>query len=243
MEAGITMKKIIAMTISGGMLLSEIFLNAHAGENEIRKSLKSNFPNIEKIEHVIKTPYAGLYEVLLDGQLVYTDATGEFVFDGNVVESKTRRNLTDDRKKVLFAIKFEDLPLELAVKQVKGNGKRKLAIFTDPNCGFCKKLENELAQVTDVTLYRFMYPIFAGSDDIVRNVICSKDQNKAWEDLMVRQIRPSESKCETQTDKVKALGQKMHVNGTPNLIFGNGIQNPGYLPVEELERNLNQAKM
>ena len=223
-------------------LLFILLSSAHAGENEIRKSLQSKFPGIGKIEHIVKTPYAGLYEIVIDDQLLYTDAQGEYLFEGNVIEAKSRRDLSGERRQVLFAIDFDKLPLELAVKKVKGNGKRKLAIFTDPNCGFCKRLEKELSRVTDVTLYRFMYPIFPGSDEIVRNVLCSKDSNKAWEDWMLSEIAPAKAICDTQTEKVMALGQKLRVNGTPNLIFGNGIQSPGFLPLEELEKNLNETE-
>ena len=216
--------------------------SAHAGENEIRKSLQSKFPGIGKLEHIVKTPYAGLYEVVIDDQLLYTDEKGQYVFEGNVIESKSRRNLSEERRRVIFAIDFDKLPLDLAVKKVKGNGKRKLAIFTDPNCGFCRKLEKELSGVTDVTLYFFMYPIFPGSDEIVRNVLCSKNPIKAWDDWMLSEIAPAKAICDTQTEKVKALGQKLHVNGTPNLIFGNGMQSPGFLPIEELEKNLNEPR-
>jgi thiol:disulfide interchange protein DsbC len=228
------MKTLIAV------LLFSLISSAQAGENEIRKSLQSKFPGIGKVEHIVKTPYSGMYEVIIDDQLLYTDAQGEYLFEGNIIEAKSRRDLSEERRKVLFAIDFDKLPLELAVKKVKGNGKRKMAIFTDPNCSFCRKLEKELSRVSDVTLYLFMYPIFPGSDVIVRNVLCSKNPVKAWDDWMLSDITPAQAVCETQTEKVKALGQKLHVNGTPNLIFGNGIQAPGYLPAEELEKNLNQ---
>lgn len=231
------MKKFIVLP-----LLLAFISFAYAGEKEIRESFKSNFPNIQKIEHVVKTPYSGLYEVLLDGQLVYTDAKGQYVFDGNVIEATSRRNISEERRRILFAIDFNDLPLELAVKKVKGNGKRKMAYFTDPNCSFCKKLEEELSGVSNVTLYLFMYPIFPNSDELVRNVSCSNDPVKAWDDLMLRNITPAAASCDTPTEKVKALGQKLRVNGTPNLIFANGIQNPGYLPAEEIEKILNQPK-
>ena len=224
------------------LFLLAILPSAQAGENEIRKSLQSKFPDIGKIEHIVKTPYSGLYEIIIDGQLLYTDDKGQYIFEGNVIESKSRRNMSDERRRVLFAIDFDKLPFELAVKRVKGNGKRKLAIFTDPNCGFCRKLEKELSRVTDVTLYRFMYPIFPGSDEIVRNVLCSKDPSKSWEDWMLSEIVPAAATCDTQTAQVKALGQKLHVNGTPNLVFGNGMQSPGYIPYEELEKNLSQIK-
>lgn len=215
---------------------------AHAGVNEIRQSLQSKFPGIGNIEHIVKTPYAGLYEVVIGDQLLYTDDQGKYIFDGSVIDAKTRRDLSEERRRVLFAVDFDKLPLDLAMKEVKGNGKRKLAIFTDPNCPYCKRLEKELSGVTDVTLYLYLYPIFPGSHEIVRNVLCSSDPVKTWNDWMLKQIRPAKAVCKTQTDKVMALGQKLHVNGTPNLIFGNGIQAPGFLPAEELEKNLNAPK-
>ena len=158
------------------------------------------------------------------------------------MDTKTRQNLTEERRRVLFAIKFKDLPLELAVKKVKGNGKRQMAYFTDPNCTYCKKLEKELANVSDVTLYIFMYPIFPNSDRIVQNIRCASDPVKAWDDLMLKGAAPKEANFDTPTDKVKALGQKLRVTGTPNLIFGNGVQTPGYLPSDQIEKNLNQAR-
>jgi thiol:disulfide interchange protein DsbC len=224
------------------LLLFAQWSSAHAGEDEIRKSLQSKFPGIGKLEHIVKTPYAGLYEVVVDDQLLYTDSQGEYIFEGNIIDAKSRRDLSGERRRVLFAVDFDKLPLELAVKKIKGNGKRKLAIFTDPNCSFCRRLEKELSGISDVTLYFFMYPIFPGSDEIVRNVLCSKNPIKAWDDWMLSDIAPAKAVCKTQTEKVLALGQKLHVNGTPNLIFGNGIQSPGFLPMKELERNLNAPK-
>jgi len=229
------------MKILTALFLFTLLSAAHAGEIEIRKSLQSKFPGIGKIEHIVKTPYAGLYEIVIGDQLLYTDARGDYLFEGNVIETKSRSNLSEERRQVLFAIDFDKLPLELAVKKVKGNGKRKLAIFTDPNCTFCKRLEKELSGVSDVTLYLFMYPIFPGSDEIVRNVLCSKNPIKAWDDWMLSEIAPAKAVCDTQTAKVMALGQKLHVNGTPNLIFGNGMQSPGLLPQEELEKHLNET--
>jgi thiol:disulfide interchange protein DsbC len=230
------MKKLIPL------LLLTLMSSVYAGEEEIRQSLQSKFPNIGRIEHIVKTPYSGLYEIVIDDQLLYTDEKGEYVFEGNVIEAKSRRDLSEERRRILFAIDFNKLPLDLAVKKVKGNGKRKVAIFTDPNCGFCRKLEKELSRVNDVTVYFFMYPIFPGSDEIVRNVLCSKNPVKAWDDWMLSGIAPAKASCVTQTDKVLALGRKLHVDGTPNLVFANGMQSPGYMPASELERNLNETK-
>ncbi len=221
------------------LFLFALLSSAQAGENEIRLSLQSKFPEMGNIEHIVKTSYAGLYEILIGDQLLYTDEQGQYLFDGNVIEVKSRNNLSEQRRQQLFAIDFDKLPLDLAVKKVKGNGKRKMAYFTDPNCGYCKKLEKELAKVSDVTLYLFLYPIFQGSDEIVRNVHCAQDPVKAWDDLMLNGIAPASASCKTSTEKVLALGKKQHVNGTPNLIFGNGMQAPGYLPAEELEKHLN----
>jgi len=230
------MKKIISL------LLCCTFSLAHAGEAEIRQSLQSKFPGIGKLEHVAKTPYSGLYEVVVGEQLLYTDEQGQYLFDGSIIEVKSRTDLTEQRRHALFAIDFNTLPLNLAVKKVKGNGQRKMAYFTDPNCGFCRKLEKELSQVNNVTLYLFMYPIFQGSAEIVRNVHCAKDPVKAWDALMLKGKAPATASCKTPTDQVMALAKKLRVNGTPNLIFADGTQVPGYLPAAELEKHLNASK-
>lgn len=237
------MKKLSALMLSKWVLLVSFALlsSAYAGEAEIRKSIQDKFPSAGKIEHIVKTPYSGMYEIVIDGQLLYTDEKGQYLFNGSIIQTKDRRNLTEERRRKLFAIDFDKLPLDLAVKKVKGNGKRKMAYFTDPNCSFCKRLEKELTRVSDVTLYLFLYPIFPNSGDTVRNVLCANDPVKAWDDLMLNDKAPASANCETSTGKVMALGQKLGVNGTPNLVFGNGVQSPGYLPAEELEKNLNDT--
>ncbi|OFZ66195.1 MAG: thiol:disulfide interchange protein [Betaproteobacteria bacterium RBG_16_56_24] len=213
--------------------------SAYAGEKEIRQLIQSSYPNMGKIDHIAKTPYLGLYEVAIDGQMYYVDENAQYLIDGRIIELSTKRDVTEERKRKLFAIDFGKLPLELAVKKVKGNGKRKLAQFTDPNCSFCKRLEKEFIKVNDVTIYSFLYPIFPGSDEIVRNVLCSKNPVKAWDDWMLNGIAPEKASCATKTDQVKALGQKLRVNGTPNVIFANGVQSPGYLSAADMEKNLN----
>jgi thiol:disulfide interchange protein DsbC len=229
------MRKLLALCLL--VLIS----SAHAGENEIRQSLQSKFPNIGKLEHVVKTPYSGLYEIVIGDQLLYTDEQGLYLFEGSIIDTKTRTDLTDQRRRQLFAIEFDKLPLNLAVKRVKGNGKRRMVYFTDPNCGFCKRLEKELSKVSDVTLYLFFYPIFQGSDVLVRNVYCAKNPVKAWDDLMLNGIAPAAASCKMPTEAIMALGKRLRVNGTPNLIFGDGMQVPGYLPAEELEKRLDAS--
>ena len=213
--------------------------SAQAGENEIRQSLQSKMPEVGKLEHIVKTPYAGLYEVIINDQLLYTDEQGQYLFEGSVFDLKNRRDVTEERRRVLFAIEFDKLPFEIALKRVKGNGKRKLAYFSDPNCGFCKRLEGELSKIDNVTLYMFIAPIFSPqSADIVRNVHCAKDPLKTWDDLMLNGTPPASATCPTKTDKVLELAKKLRVHGTPNLIFGDGTQVPGYLPAAELEKRL-----
>lgn len=229
------MKKLLAL------LLFVVCSTAQAGETEIRQSLQSKFPNIGKLEHIVKTPYSGLYEIVVGDQLLYTDEQGSYLFDGSIIDAKTRTDLTELRRHQLFAVDFDKLPLELAVKRVKGNGQRKMAYFTDPNCAFCKKLEKELSRVSNVTLYLFMYPIFPGSEEIVRDVRCAKDPIKAWDEQMLKGNPPPNASCKVPTDKIIALAKKLRVNGTPNLIFADGTQIPGYLPAEELEKHLNEA--
>ncbi len=227
------MKKILALFLLLACATSQ------AGEAEIRKSLQSKYPTIGALEHIAKTPYSGLYEIMVDDRILYTDELGQYLIMGNIIDVKTRADLTERRQQELFD--FNKLPLELAVKRVKGNGSRKMMYFTDPNCGYCKKLEKELANVNNVTLYLFMYPIFQGSDEIVRNIQCSKDPIKAWDNLMLKGIAPAEAKCKTSVDKVMDFAHKRQVNGTPNLIFANGTQVPGYLPAEKLEQLLNES--
>jgi thiol:disulfide interchange protein DsbC len=214
-----------------------------ANEASVKKILEKNYPQLGKIDQVEKAHILGLYEVVSDGHLFYTDEKAKYLINGSIFELKSMRNLTDERARVLFAVDFNALPLELAVKMVKGNGKRKLAYFADPNCGYCKKLEAELLHVDNVTLYRFLYPIFQGSDEKVHNILCSKDPSKTWEDWMTNAVQPAVATCDDggRTQKVVALGKKMNVTGTPTLIFANGQLNPGYLPAEDLEKALDEA--
>jgi thiol:disulfide interchange protein DsbC len=222
------------------LFASLAFSCAHADEASVKKILEENYPQIGEVDKVNKANILGLYEVVVGDQLFYTDEKARYLILGSIIDLKNGRNLTEARARVLFAVDFNSLPLELAVKRVKGNGKRKMAYFADPNCGYCKKLENEMLSVDNVTLYRFLYPIFEGSDKMVRNILCSSDPSKTWEDWMVKGMRPASATCDSaaRTDKVVALGKKMRVSGTPTLIFSSGLLVPGYVPADELEKNL-----
>src|SRR5574340_1576518 len=167
------------------LLLSISF--AHAADTDkaaaIKDTLQKNYEQlIGPVDQVNKSPIPGLYEVVTGDHIFYTDESAQYLIDGQLFDLKARSNVTEARARHLFAIDFSQLPLDLAVKKVKGNGGRKMAYFTDPNCGYCKKLENELQNVSDVTLYLFLYPIFDGSAEKVQGVWCSKDKVKAWDD-------------------------------------------------------------
>ncbi|HLP97964.1 MAG TPA: DsbC family protein [Sideroxyarcus sp.] len=224
------------------LLLLSVSLAHAAGTDHsaaVKDTLKKNYEQlIGPVDQVNPSPVPGLYEVVTGDHIFYTDETAQYLIDGSLFDLKARRNITAARSQQLFAIDFDKLPLELAVKKVKGDGSRKMAYFTDPNCGYCKKLEHELQSVNNVTLYLFLYPIFDGSAEKVRGVWCSKDKVKAWDNLMLNGVQPAAGKCDVPTAKVLELGHKHKVNGTPALVFENGIINPGYMPAAELNKAL-----
>ncbi len=224
------------------LLLAVSFsLFAYANEAEIKSTLQKKVPQIGQINQVIKSPIPGLYEVITQDHLFYTDEKALFLIDAAVYDLKSMRNITEERSRKLFAIDFDRLPLENAVKVVRGKGERKIAVFSDPNCGFCKKLEKEFLNIDNVTIYTFLYPTFQGSEEKSRAVWCSKDRVKAWNDLMLKNVTPPSGTCETPFAKNMELGKKLKVNGTPALVFADGTLNPGYMPAAQLEQALTAA--
>ena len=227
------------------LLTSLSFTYAHADANadaaRIAAALKKNNPQIEKVEKVKKSNILGLYEVVIQGQLLYTDKDGRYLINGNIFDMKNMRNLTEERSRELFKVDFKKLPFELAVKRVKGNGQRQMAYFSDPNCGYCQKLETEMKDLDNVTLHLFLMSIFPGSAEKVKGVLCSKDPVKAWDNLMLKQIEPPVGTCDTPTEQVMQLSSTLNVNGTPALIFTDGVLVPGYLSLAEIEKALDQG--
>jgi thiol:disulfide interchange protein DsbC len=194
-----------------------------------------------KVEAVAKTPYLGLYEVRLDGQILYIDEKMNYIFSGEILDAKTMQNITEKRLRELSAIKWENLPLDAAVKTVRGNGKRILANFSDPNCPYCKRFEKDLAKVDDITIYTFLYPVLSqDSHEKSKAVWCSADKSKAWSELMLNGTLPAAVRCDTPIDKILALGRKYRVTGTPTLIFANGERVPGAIAAEQIEKLLTQ---
>ena len=216
-------------------------LNATAGEAEIRKNLAARIPQFAKIDEVTKAPMPGLYEVRVNGfEIYYTDEQGNYLLQGNLIDVKERRNLTEARVEKLSQVAFDKLPVKDAVTIVRGNGKRKLAVFADPNCGYCKQFERDLTKVDNVTIQLFLYPVL-GPDSVVkaRNIWCSKDKAAAWNDWMQRGVTPQTGECDTAAlTRNREFGQKYNFTGTPTLIFADGTRAPGAIPAAQVEKQL-----
>ncbi|NKM02244.1 DsbC family protein, partial [Rhizobium leguminosarum] len=194
---------------------------AHAQESAIRKALGSRIPQLQNIDEVRATPMPGLYEVRMGTDVFYTDAKGNYLIQGELIDTKARRNLTEDRINKLTQVDFASLPLQDAFTIVRGNGQRKLAVFEDPNCGYCKRFEKDLQNVDNVTVYLFLYPILSpDSAEKSRNIWCAKDRAAAWQDQMVRDKAPAAASCDTAAlQRNLAFGKKHKITGTPTLIF------------------------
>ena len=218
-------------------------LTATAQEPAIRKTLAERIPQLEKIDEVRATPMGGLYEVRVGTDLFYTDAKGNFLIQGELIDTKARRNLTEDRINKLTAVDFNALPLQDAFATVRGNGKRKLVVFADPNCGYCKRFERDLQNVDNVTIYTFLYPILSpDSAEKSRNIWCAKDRNNAWNDWMLREKTPAAASCDTAAlQRNLAFGKKHKITGTPTLLFVNGARVPGAIGAADIEKRLAEA--
>ena len=218
---------------------------AHAADDEakVKKNLES-FLNAPAVESVKKTPYGGLFEVVLkSGELLYTDASASFIIDGNIIDAKTRKNVTQARMLQLMKIDFATLPLDQAIKQVRGNGKRVIASFEDPNCGFCKKLAKDLQKLDNVTIYTFLYPILSpDSLEKSNRIWCSANKSKSWNDWMIDGKEPEgRSDCDTTAvRRTVELGHQLGINGTPTLFFTDGERIPGAVPLAQIEKKLEQ---
>lgn len=224
-----------------------------ASEADIQKALETKLGS--KVESVTKTGYLGLYEVYADGNIFYTDEKVSVLLIGgdvirsqhgvNLVDLKTNKNITDARMRKLSAINFSELPLERAIKFVRGDGKRVLATFEDPNCGYCKRLAKDMQKLDNVTVYVFLYPIL--SEDSVKKskqIWCANDRAKAWNDWMVDGKAPSgRDNCDTSAiTRNQEFGQRLKITGTPTLIFADGERVPGAMPITQIEQKLMQAR-
>jgi thiol:disulfide interchange protein DsbC len=220
---------------------------AFAQEAAIRKSLAERLPQLKAIDEISKTPIPGVFELRVNGSdIYYTDAQGNYLIEGNLIDLRNKRNLTEERITKLTAVKFDELPLKDAFTIVRGNGKRRLAVFEDPNCGYCKRFERDLQKVDNVTIHMFLYPILGpDSGEKSKAIWCAKDQAKAWQDYMVRdqQVPPIAAGCDTSAiGRNVELGRHHKITGTPTLIFIDGTRVPGAVDSKQVEKLLGDAK-
>ena len=244
-ENGYMMKvaKWIAATLAA--LVSMSVFAETAQEAAVRKAITPRLGEDAKVESVTKTPYSGLYEVQVNGDVIYTDAKAEYLFVGRVVDTRTYQDYTKARLDEINKVNFGNLPLELAIKEVKGNGRRVIAVFEDPNCGYCKRFRRTLEEVDNITVYTFLYSILSpDSVEKSRNVWCAPDRAQAWGDWMLNGKLPptAAASCNTPHEKILELGQNMKVTGTPTIIFADGSRIPGAIDAKALEAKLSSIK-
>ena len=223
------------------VLAATLATAAQANEAVIRKNLAERLPNLPRIEEVSKTPMEGLWEVRYNqSELFYTDAEGSFLIQGALIDTRSRTNLTEERQNKLSAIAFDQLPLKDAITTVRGNGKRKLAVFSDPNCGFCKRLERDLSRLNHVTIHIFLYPIL-GRDSLAKSerIWCARNRAQVWENWMLRNAEPPAANCDTAAlQRNIAFGQRHQITGTPTTFFADGTRLSGAAGFEAIEQRL-----
>jgi thiol:disulfide interchange protein DsbC len=222
-------------------LLVSLALHAKADEAAIRQTLGERYPSLP-IATVTATPLPGLYEVWAGGKLFYADEKGEHVLMGPLVETRGKTNLTQRRLAELRAVKFDSLPLDKALRIVRGAGERKLAVFSDPDCPFCKKLEQELAKVDNLTVHLFLYPLadlHPGAVAVARNVWCAADPAGSWRAYMLDGKAPAAAAdCQAPLAEIADLAARLGIAGTPALIFQSGERVDGAVPAEQIEARL-----
>lgn len=233
--------------IVGVLLGTLLATGAWADEASLKKAIEAAYPKI-KVHGITKTPFNGMYEVFLGDEIIYTDEKLSFlIVEGRLIDAKTRKNLTAERMEELTKVDFNTLPLSQAIKVVKGNGSRKLVVFSDPDCPYCKQLEQQsLLGLNNVTIYTFLYPLEALHPDAANKskaIWCSPDRAKAWQEWMLNdQLPKGNAVCNTPVEETADLGRKLGVRGTPLLIFSNGKRASGALPAQEIESRLGSSK-
>ncbi len=236
------------MRLNNALMAALLLISSHsvwAQDANLKKNLAERLPSLPKIEEISKTPMPGVFEVRVQGnELFYTDAKGDFLIQGALIDTKQKRNLTEERTDKLSAVAFDNIPLKFAFTQVKGNGKRKLVVFADPNCGYCKRFEKDLQKIDNVTIYHMMYPVLGeDSKSKSRNIACAKDRVKTWNDWMLQGITPPAVACDNHNiDAIVEFGKKHRINGTPTLFVADGTRVPGAIEAAQIETLLNSVK-
>ncbi|MBJ9957371.1 DsbC family protein [Acinetobacter courvalinii] len=233
-------------TLLSALTLSLIGLQTiHADSKTLEQNFKKNYPEIA-VKSVSPSPLPGIYEVYAAGKMIYTDETAKYLFFGNLLDVQNKKNLTEERLAELSKIDVKQLPLDQAIKYVKGKGERTLYVFSDPDCPYCQKLEQHMTSVDNVTVYLFLFPLkklHPQAEAVANKIWCSKNQYEAWEDYMLHRKTPkSVTQCETPIQKNLALGQKLQIDGTPTLFLQNGMRLSGSPQnAEQIEQLLQEA--
>ncbi|MGQ0579538.1 MAG: DsbC family protein [Betaproteobacteria bacterium] len=238
----------LPVIVSTLLLISGI---ASADEAAIRSEMARKFPKAN-VESVTKTPHLGLYELVVDGQLIYADENLDYLIDGSIIDTNTMVNITAARQRNMeeaklrkLAFPFEQLPFDLAFKKVKGDGSRKIAVFSDPDCPFCKRLEQSFTKLDNVTIYIFLYPLVElhpKAPEVARAIWCSGERVKAWDDYMLKGVVPKAAgTCTNPVDKVVEFGKSKQITGTPTIFFADGRRVPGAIPLDQIEDFLAKA--
>ncbi len=220
-------------------------LPALADEAAIRKTLADRMPELPKIDEITKTPIPGIYELRLGTDILYSDENGNHLFEGALLDTKTKTDLTRARVDKLTAIDVASLPLKDAMVFRQGAGTRKLVVFADPNCGYCKRIERDLVALKDVTIYTFLLPILGpDSNAKSRDIWCAKDSAKVWRNWMIDGVVPPKSMgaCDTTAlDRNLEMGRRYKITGTPAVVFEDGTRSPGAMPADRLEQRMKEA--
>ena len=221
----------VMLAIVGESLAADIAAGA------LEKRLKELYPGTQ-VTDVGESALPGLYEVVMGRNIAYTDASGRYFLFGHLFDMTAQRDLTAERKDQLQRIDFGALPLGDAIKTVRGNGSRVLAVFSDPDCPYCRSLEPELAKVNDVTIYTFLMPLTQLHPNARAKAIavwCAADRVQGWAQLMLRGETIAPRTCAHPVDRNIALGERLQINGTPTSIASDGRVMPGAASAAQIE--------
>ena len=239
---------ILNKLLSSGLVILGVLLSISVANGQTEQQLKTDLQKKlganAKVRSVSPAPVSGLYEVLVGNDVFYTDSSGKYLIQGEIIELATGKNITEQRQTDLNRIKWADLLPANAIKTVRGNGSRQLAVFSDPNCGYCKRLEKSLQQLDNVTVYTYLLPVL-GPDSLQKSkqIWCAADPYKAYMDWMISGSAPSgKGDCATPLDKNMAFAKSYGITGTPTLFFTDGSRFPGAVQITDIEKKFSSLK-
>ena len=231
--------------IATAFVMLSLFGSVYASsEKQIRSELQKRLGTSANVRNVVASPITGLFEVQVNNEIFYTDSAAKYLIQGEMIELASGTNLTAKRQEDINRIKWSELPQANAFKVVRGNGSRQIAVFSDPNCGYCKRLEKTLQQLDNVTIYNYLIPILSPDSTLKsKQIWCATDRQKVWNDWMLNNITPSgKSDCNNPIDKNLAIAKMYSINGTPTIFFTDGSRFPGAVQLSDIEKKLASLK-